>query len=219
MQEQLKTKTDLLGKLKAYRETTDDYVTWFKCKIREKLLLCPELLYALNRKDLEQELFDEQGNIKAKFNDKGEILGPEGEWDLYYRQGAIREYIPYIENVPDNTRNFLFYDVSFDDSPQNNSAKCYMNITFTALCGTEQNQIMEASTGIPRQDLIVSIIREKFNWSNIFGTRCRMIRNEPTEKNANFLTRTIVFQCTLLNSIVNTPYKGQTQVINNQVRR
>lgn len=204
--EELKTKDDLLKKLRSYAETPDDYVSRFKTKIKEKLLLCPELLYALNYKDYETELFDEKGNINVN-----------GEWDIYFGT-CIRPYIPFIEEVQDSANNFLCYEVSFNEGPRYNKTECYMNITFVALCSTQQKQITDDLTGLSRHDLIASIIREQFNWSNIFGTQCHMVANQSRITDSKFLTRTIIFECTLLNSIVNTQYGDKPRIVNNRVR-
>ena len=63
MGEILTTKEELLNKLRAYAETPDDDNIKYKDIIRKALLNCPELLYALNNKELESELFDEDGNL------------------------------------------------------------------------------------------------------------------------------------------------------------
>ena len=57
MAEKLVTKNDLLNKLRAYRTTPDDDVILYKQKIKNALLSNPYLLYALNDKELESELF------------------------------------------------------------------------------------------------------------------------------------------------------------------
>lgn len=199
---ELKTKDDLLNKLRAYANTSDDYVSWFKAKIKDKLLTCPELLYSLNVKQLESELFDNKGSIID-----------DGEWDSYFGY-YIRPYIPYISEVQDSTDNFLCYEVSFNELARYNKIECYMQIQFVALCSTASKQIIDDLTGLPRHDLIGSIIRENFNWSNIFGTQCRMISNQARITDSSYTTRTITFECTLPNSITNTPYKGQTHIAN-----
>jgi len=70
---------------------------------------------------------------------------------------------------------------------------------------------------ISTDDLIASIIRERFNWSNIFGTQCRLVSNKETITDANYVTRTLIFELTVPNSVVNTD-NGTTRVINNVVR-
>ena len=50
----------LLNKLQSYAETQDDENIRVKEKVKNALLHCPELLYALHETDLEDELFDDQ---------------------------------------------------------------------------------------------------------------------------------------------------------------
>ena len=45
---ELITKDDLLNKLRAYCETPDDETIRYKNKIKNALLYCPELLYAMD---------------------------------------------------------------------------------------------------------------------------------------------------------------------------
>ena len=74
-------------------------------------------------------------------------------------------------------------------------------------------------TDIPRHDLIASIIRERFNWSNIFGMRTHIISSKESTTDNNYIVRTLVFQLVDTNGIVNTPYKGKTMVNNFQLRK
>ena len=48
-------KNDLLNKLRAYASTPDDETIQYKEKIKQTLLKCPELLYALHEEELEEE--------------------------------------------------------------------------------------------------------------------------------------------------------------------
>ena len=52
---ELKTKDDLLKKLRAYVQAPDDDNIRYKDKIHDSLLNNIELLYSLNNKDLESE--------------------------------------------------------------------------------------------------------------------------------------------------------------------
>ena len=71
-------------------------------------------------------------------------------------------------------------------------------------------------TGIPRHDLIASIIRERFNWSSIFGMQTHLISSKESVTDNNYLVRTLVFQVLDLNGIVNTPYGDKTYIRNNE---
>ena len=81
------------------------------------------------------------------------------------------------------------------------------------------NDRMDKLTGVPRHDLIASIIRERFAWSNIFGMQTYLVSNRESTTDNNYLVRTLVFQLTDLNSKVQTPYGGKTSKVNSQVRR
>ena len=70
MAEKLVTKNDLLNKLRAYQTTPDDENIQYKKKIKEALLSNPCLLYALNEKELEPELFNSEGYINWEWNEE-----------------------------------------------------------------------------------------------------------------------------------------------------
>ena len=72
--EQLLTRNDVLGKLRNYAVNPDDDVIIFKERIKDALLRCPELLYALNVKELESELFNEDGTLNAFYDEKGNLF-------------------------------------------------------------------------------------------------------------------------------------------------
>ena len=77
---------------------------------------------------------------------------------------------------------------------------------------------MDKLTRIPRHDLIASIIRERFNWSNIFGMQTHLISSKESTTDINYLVRTLVFQVIDTNGIVNTT-NGKTNLGNYQLRR
>ena len=78
---------------------------------------------------------------------------------------------------------------------------------------------MDKWTGIPRHDLIASIIRERFAWSNIFGMQTYLVQNYESTTDTNYITRTLVFELIDLNSKVQTPYGGKSQMMNYGIRR
>lgn len=215
--EQLLTKNDLLQKLRSYAVTPDDDVIRFKQKIKEELLKCPELLFALNNRELECELFADDGSINAEYDEEtGEIV-PFGEWDRYFPYN-IRPYV-FIPETQDCTDNFLCYTVDFKEIPRYNDTECYMQIVFTILCNSAVEQAIDSLTGQSRADLIGAILREKFNWSNIFGLQCKLVSNQENIKDTNYVSRTLVFEIIKPNAITRTPLHGVTAIINNGLRR
>nr|DAN21755.1 MAG TPA_asm: hypothetical protein [Bacteriophage sp.] len=217
MAEKLVTKNDLLNKLRAYKTTPDDENIQYKKKIEKALMLNPCLLYALNEKSLESELFDDDGNINWEWNEEIKEYEPLGEWDRYFGGNSnIRPYL-FIPDTQTEVKHYICYQVSFDEMPRYQDTLKYTNVTFTIFVhGNDRNDKL---TGIPRHDLIASIIRERFNWSNIFGMQTHLISSKESTTDNNYLVRTLVFQVVDTNGIANTPYGGKTSFNNYQLRK
>lgn len=199
------TKNALLSRLRAYACNPDDDIILIKEKIKAALLQCPELLYALNNNSLEDELFDKNGELLI-----------DGEWDRYFGDnGNIRPFV-FFPQVQTDVSNYVCYKVEFTEVPRYNSIEKYTHVTFVIL--VSGGNIIDKDTGIPRHDLLSSIIRERFNWSNIFGTQCKLIENKESITDTNYVTRTLVFELTSLNAIVKTNHNN-TSIINNVVRK
>lgn len=207
MAEIITTKNELLNKLRAYASTPDDDNIRYKEKIHDVLLNNAELLYSLNNNELESELFDgEKLNIDEE---TGELLG---EVDRYFGDNSnIRPYL-FIPDTQTEVKHYVCYQVTFDDSPRYNNTQKYTTITFTIFVNGKDRT--DRLTGIPRHDLIASIIREKFNWSNIFGTQTHLISSKESTTDNNYLVRTLIFQTVDTNSITYTPLNGNTMTIN-----
>lgn len=216
MEEKLITKNDLLNKLRTYKTTPDDENIQYKKKIEKALMLNPCLLYALNEKSLEPELFDDDGNINWEWNENTKEYEPLGEWDRYFGGTSnIRPYL-FIPDTQTEVKHYICYQVSFDEMPRYQGTLKYTNVTFTIFVhGNDRNDKL---TGIPRHDLIASIIRERFNWSNIFGMQTHLISSKESTTDNNYLVRTLVFQVVDTNGIVNTT-NGKTSLSNYQLRR
>lgn len=216
MAEKLVTKNDLLNKLRAYKTTPDDENIQYKKKIEKALMLNPCLLYALNEKSLESELFDEEGNINWEWNEEKKEYEPLGEWDRYFGSNSnIRPFL-FIPDTQTDVKHYICYQVAFDETPRYQDTLKYTNITFTIF--VHGNDRMDKFTGIPRHDLIASIIRERFNWSNIFGMQTHLISSKESTTDNNYIVRTLVFQVVDTNGIYNTT-DGKTSVMNYGIRR
>lgn len=216
MAEKLVTKNDLLNKLRAYQTTPDDENIQYKKKIEKALMLNPCLLYALNEKSLESELFDDDGNINWEWNEDTKEYEPLGEWDRYFGSNSnIRPFL-FIPDTQTEVKHYICYQVSFDEMPRYQDTLKYTNVTFTIFVhGNDRNDKL---TGIPRHDLIASIIRERFNWSNIFGMQTHLISSKESTTDNNYIVRTLVFQVVDTNGIYKTT-DNKTTVNNYQLRR
>ena len=216
MEEKLVTKNDLLNKLRAYKTTPDDENIQYKKKIEKALMLNPCLLYALNEKSLESELFDDDGNINWEWNEDTKEYEPLGEWDRYFGSNSnIRPFL-FIPDTQTEVKHYICYQVSFDEMPRYQDTLKYTNVTFTIFVhGNDRNDKL---TGIPRHDLIASIIRERFNWSNIFGMQTHLVSSKESTTDNNYLVRTLVFQVVDTNGIHKTTDK-KSSIMNYGIRR
>ena len=208
MGEILTTKEDLLNKLRAYASTPDDDNIRYKEKIHDALLSNVELLYALNNEELESELFDEDNNLLID-EETGELLG---EVDRYFGDNSnIRPYL-FIPDTQTDVKHYVCYQVAFDELPRYPNIQKYTEITFNIFVNGKDRT--DKLTGIPRHDLIASIIREKFNWSNIFGMQTHLISSKESITDNNYLVRTLIFQITDVNSITYTQLGEKASYIN-----
>ena len=211
MSDILTTKDELLNKLRAYASTPDDDNIRYKEIIKDALLNNAELLYALNNKELESELFD--GDKLNIDEDTGELLG---EVDRYFGDNSnIRPYL-FIPDTQTEVKHYVCYQVTFDELPRYSNIQKYTEITFNIFVNGKDRT--DKLTGIPRHDLIASIIRERFNWSNIFGMQTHLISSKESVTDNNYLVRTLIFQIVDTNGIVTTQ-NGKTSVTNYQLRR
>lgn len=208
MSEILTTKEDLLDKLRAYANNPDDDNIRYKEKIHDALLKNAELLYALNNTELESELFDEDGNLLID-EKTGELLG---EVDRYFGDNSnIRPYL-FIPDTQTDVKHYVCYQIAFDELPKYQNVQKYTEITFNIFVNGKDRT--DKLTGIPRHDLIASIIRERFNWSNIFGMQTHLISSKESVTDNNYLVRTLIFQITDVNSITYTPLGEKSSYIN-----
>lgn len=192
------TKNDLVNKLKAYTKTPDDDVIRIKEEIKNKLISCPELLYALHEQSLESELFDAEGNI----NRDSETLKPLGNWNKYFGDNAnILPYL-FVPSARTDAKNYICYQTETEETVSHNLCEKKVNIIFTIF--VHSNDKTDELTNIPRHDLIASVIRENFAWIGLEIPATIPIYNKESITENNYLTRIIKYECILPNSLVKT---------------
>ena len=120
------TKDDLLNKLRSYANNPDDDNIRYKNIIKKKLLNCPELLYAFNDKELEQELFDDNGNILM--DDEGNLIG---EVDRYFGNHSRIRPILFFPETETDVENYLCYQIQTNDASVFNNAQKITQVVFT----------------------------------------------------------------------------------------
>ena len=207
MSEILTTKEELLDKLRAYADTPDDDNIRIKEQIKDTFLNCPELLYAIHNKELESELFDEDGNLNI--DEDGNLTG---EVDRYFGGNSnIRPFL-FIPETQDEVKNYVCYQTSYSDLVRYNDKEKNLIVTFTIFVNGKDS--MDKLTGIPRHDLIASIIREKFAWIGLEISTTTPFGDKESTTDNNYLVRTLQYEVTLPNSICKTD--GNTTYYNNK---
>ena len=181
------TKKEMLEKLIDYTKNSDDMNIRIKEIIKDSLLKCPELLYALHNVAYEDELFDEDGNLLE-----------DGDWSVYFGDN-IRPYVFFPETQTE-VKNYLCFKVDYAESPRYNAIEKYIDIVFLIIVNGKD--IVDKHTGIPRHDLISSILRDKFSWTNIFGNQCKITENKEGSTDNDYVMRTMAFRMTATNSIL-----------------
>lgn len=211
MKDKLNTKTDLLTKLRAYSTNPDDDIIRIKKEIYSILIQSPELLYAINEKQLESEVFDKNGNINWEWNDETKEYEPLGEWDRYFGSNAnIRPFL-FIPETQAEVRNYLCYQVGTDDTARYNSTEKILEIVFTIF--VHEDDRIDKYTGIPRHDLIGAIIREKFSWIGLELPTSIPVYSKESTTDSHYVVRTIKYNATIPNDLSKT-VNGVTQYSN-----
>ena len=195
------TAKEIVEKFNKYKHTPDDDNIRIKNIIKNTLMDCDELLYALHNSNI-IDYSDEDFDMETI--DKEDFFGDSGNIKPY----AI---IPQVQTTP---MNYVCYTTTFNEDSINNSLIKYGLIHFIILC--DNRELNDVTTGIARHDLIASIIREKLNWTNIFGMQAKIVQDKETVVDTDYASRTLTFQLDKINSIVKTT-DGVTRVINNDV--
>ena len=207
MSEILTTKEELLNKLRAYADTPDDDNIRIKKQIKDTFLNCPELLYAIHNKELESELFDEDGNLNI--DEDGNLTG---EVDRYFGENSnIRPFL-FIPETQDEVKNYVCYQTNYSDLVRYNDKEKKLIVTFTIFVNGKDS--IDKLTNIPRHDLIASIIREKFAWIGLEISTTTPFGDKESTTDNNYLVRTLQYEVTLPNSICKTD--GNTTYYNNK---
>ena len=207
MSEILTTKEELLNKLRAYAETPDDDNIRIKEQIKDTFLNCPELLYAIHNKELESELFDEDGNLNI--DEDGNLTG---EVDRYFGENSnIRPFL-FIPETQDEVKNYVCYQTSYSDLVRYNDKEKKLIVTFTIFVNGKDS--IDKLTNVPRHDLMASIIREKFAWIGLEISTTTPFGDRESTTDNDYLVRTLQYEVTLPNSICKT--EGKNTFYNNK---
>lgn len=151
----------------------DDDIITMKRLIKQKLIADTDILEALNNPDIDIDSPDE-------FLDTNIF-------------GFIR-----IPQTQDTVRNFICFTVDDIEEHRYNEVMKIQYIQFNCICHLDD---MKTEYGIDRHDLLGALVRQTFNWSNMFGLQYKLIYNKESTIDSDYYCRTLKFEATKPNSL------------------
>ena len=151
----------------------DDDIITMKRLIKQKLIGDTDILEALNNKDIEP-------------NSPDEFL----DTNIF---GFIR-----IPTTQDTVRNFICFTVDDIEEDRYNEVIKVQYIQFNCICHLDD---MKTDYGIDRHDLLGALVRQNFNWTNMFGLQFKLIYNKESTVDSDYYCRTLKFMAQKPNSL------------------
>ena len=151
----------------------DDDIITMKRLIKQKLIADTDILEALNNKDIDIDSPDE-------FLDTNIF-------------GFIR-----IPSTQDTVRNFICFTVDDIEEDRYNEVIKVQYIQFNCICHLDD---IKTDYGIDRHDLLGALVRQNFNWTNMFGLQFKLIYNKESTVDSDYYCRTLKFMAQKPNSL------------------
>lgn len=151
----------------------DDDIISMKRLIKQKLIADPDILEALHNPDIPLDSPDD-------FLDNNIF-------------GFIR-----IPTTQDTVRNFICFTVDDIEEDRYNEVIKVQYIQFNCICHLDD---MKTDYGIDRHDLLGALVRQNFNWTNMFGLQFKLIYNKESTVDSDYYCRTLKFMAQKPNSL------------------
>lgn len=160
-----------------------DDIDSYKYIIMDILTKNQDILKTLHNKDFEQE--------DKKIN--GLLNG-----DLY-RDVNIFNFLK-IPDTQSVSKNYICFEVDDMEQVRYNEALITKNITFRTVAFEDD---IKTDWGIARQDLLAMIIKNEFDWSNVFGMHVSKIYDRGRVSEDGYYYRELIYETTVPNNLVN----------------
>ena len=134
---------------------------------------------------IKQTLIADTDILEALHNPDIDIDSPDEFLD-----NNIYDFIR-IPTTQDTVRNFICFTVDDIEENRYNEVIKTQYIQFHAICHLSD---MKTEYGISRHDLLGYIIRDIFNWTNIFGLQFKLITNKESTTDSDYYCRTLQFK-------------------------
>ena len=145
------------------------------------------------KRQIKQKLIDDTDILEA-LHSKIDIDSPDEFLDTHIF-GFLR-----IPSTQDTVRNFICVSVDDIEDHRFNEVIKLQVIQFTAICHLSD---IKTEYGIDRHDLLGYLIRDIFNWTNMFGLQFHLIYNKEGNIDGDYYCRTLKFEAEKLNSLNN----------------
>ena len=159
--------------MKRDMQHVDDDIVEMKRLIKQTLISDSDILEALHNPDIDLDSPDE-------FLDNNIF-------------GFIR-----IPQTQDTVRNFICFLVEDIEEHQYNEVMKVQYVQFNCICHLDD---MKTEYGIDRHDLLGYLIRDTFNWTNLFGLQFKLIYNKESVIDSDYYCRTLKFMAVKPNSL------------------
>lgn len=141
---------------------------------------------------IKQMLIDDEDILEALHNTEIELDSPDEFLDKNIF-GFIR-----IPQTQDTVRNFICFTVDDIEENRFNDVMKTQYIQFNVICHLSD---MQTGYGMDRHDLIAYLIRDTFNWTNVFGLQFKLIYNQEKAMDSDYYCRMMKFEATKPNSL------------------
>lgn len=168
-------KQELDAFIRDYKKNSGKDNVTYKEIIKQKLINNQKLLYLLNNHDLDIEESAE------------DFIGTS----IY----------PYylLPQAQEEVKNYICFETGFTEVKKYNEIMKLGQVTFYIMCDVKT---VHTEFGSARHDLIAALIDDEFSWGNEFGTRMKLVDDQPRAIDNNYVSRILVFEQITPNSIV-----------------
>jgi hypothetical protein len=143
------------------------------------------------KRTIKQKLIDDTDILEA-LHSEIDIESPDEFLDTHIF-GFIR-----IPNTQDTVRNFICVTIDDMEDHRFNEVMKIQNLQFTVICHLSD---MKTEYGVDRHDLLGYLIRDTFNWTNMFGLQFHLVYNKESTIDGDYYCRTLKFESTKTNTL------------------
>ena len=145
------------------------------------------------KRQIKQKLIDDTDILEA-LHSEIDIDSPDEFLDTHIF-GFLR-----IPSTQDTVRNFICVTVDDIEDHRFNEVIKLQVLQFTTICHLSD---IKTEYGIDRHDLLGYLIRDTFNWTNMFGLQFHLIYKKECNIDGDYYCRTLKFEAEKLNSLNN----------------